>query len=44
VPGLLKAATINPLLYSALSIGLANLNARNLTGRGSELTEIRSLS
>lgn len=44
VPGLLKAATINPLLYSALSIGLANLKARNLTGRGSELTEIRSLS
>lgn len=44
VPGLLKAATINPLLYSALSIGLANLKARNLTGRGGELTEIRSLS
>ncbi|MEB3317917.1 MAG: phytanoyl-CoA dioxygenase family protein [Cyanobacteriota bacterium] len=44
VPGLLKAATINPLLYSALSIGLANLKARNLTGRGSDLTEIRSLS
>ena len=44
VPGLMKAATINPLLYSALSIGLANLKARNLTGRGSELTEIRSLS
>ena len=44
VPGLLKAATIQPLLYSALSIGLANLKARNLTGRGSEMSEIRSLS
>jgi phytanoyl-CoA hydroxylase len=44
VPGLLKAATMDPLLYSALSIGLANLKARNLTGKGSELTEIRSLS
>lgn len=44
VPGLLKAATIDPLLYSALSIGLAGLKARNLTGKGSELTEIRSLS
>ena len=44
VPGLLKAATINPLLYSALSIGLANLRARNLTGRGSDMSEIRSLS
>jgi phytanoyl-CoA hydroxylase len=44
VPGLLKAATINPLLYSALSIGLANLKARNLTGRGSDMSEIRSLS
>ena len=42
--GLLKAATINPLLYSTLSIGLAGLKARNLTGKGSELTEIRSLS
>lgn len=44
VQGLLKAATIRPLVYSALSIGLAGLKARNLTGRGSELTEIRSLS
>ena len=43
-PGLMKAATINPLLYSALSIGLAGLKARNLTGKGSELAEIRSLS
>jgi hypothetical protein len=40
----MKAATINPLLYSALSIGLAGLKARNLTGKGSELAEIRSLS
>jgi phytanoyl-CoA hydroxylase len=44
VPGLLKAATIDPLLYSALSIGLANLKARDLTGKGTNLTEIRSLS
>lgn len=44
VPGLLKAATMNPLLYSALSIGLANLKARNLTGQGSDMSEIRSLS
>lgn len=44
VPGLLKAATIDPLLYSALSIGLSTVKARNLTGRGSEMTEIRSLS
>lgn len=44
VPGLLKAATIDPLLYSTLSIGLAGLKARDLTGKGSELTEIRSLS
>ncbi|MFM7170346.1 MAG: phytanoyl-CoA dioxygenase family protein [Cyanobium sp.] len=44
VPGLLKAATINSLLYSALSIGLAALKARDLTGKSSDLAEIRSLS
>lgn len=44
VPGLLKAATIHPLVYSALSIGLAGLKARNLTGKAGDLAEIRSLS
>ncbi|MFM7235341.1 MAG: phytanoyl-CoA dioxygenase family protein [Cyanobium sp.] len=44
MPGLLKAATIDPLVYSTLSIGLAGLKARNLTGKGTDLTEIRSLS
>lgn len=32
-PGLMKAATINTLLYSALSIGLAGLKARNPPAR-----------
>ena len=44
VTGLLKAATIDPMVYSVLSIGLAALKARDLTGKGSNLTEIRSLS
>lgn len=44
VPGLLKAATINPLFYSTLCIGLSALKASNLTGKAADISEIRTLN
>jgi phytanoyl-CoA hydroxylase len=40
---ILKTATINPLVYSSLCIGLATLKSPALVGRGNELTEIRTV-
>jgi len=43
-PGLLKAATINPMIYSTLCISLSALKASNLTGKGADISEIRTLN
>ncbi len=44
VPGLLKAATIHPIIYSSLCIGVSALKASNLTGKAADISEIRALS
>ena len=44
VPGLLKAATINPLIYSTFCIGLSLLKASNLTGKAAYSSEIRTVT
>jgi phytanoyl-CoA hydroxylase len=43
VPDLLKAATINPLIYSILCIGLSLLKASSLSGKGADISEIRTV-
>jgi phytanoyl-CoA hydroxylase len=44
VPSLLKAATINPMIYSALCIGVSALKASNITGKAADISEIRTLN
>jgi hypothetical protein len=44
VPGLLKAATINPLIYSTLCIGLSLLKSGSFSGKAADISEIRTVA